>query len=320
MKLLFIGDVHIADSPPSRRKESYKEEILTKLLEIVQIANSSNVDYVLFAGDIFHHKEPRKVSHRLVQEVINVFSEFDTKVLILVGNHDITHGQLSSLQKQPLGVVGSTPGVELLEWNAVDLGDGVFLHPIPGVHGVDSSVYKIKKPKNSKKNIIVAHQSIVPDKSLEKSILQTLPHIHNSYDVAKITDADLILYGHQHRQDGIYTRGEKIFINMGAICRGNMTGEEQSRHPTITLIEVTDKISYEPIKLKNVKPVEEVFYVEEYYEEKAHRADIDEAIKRLKSTAVKEFSLESVISDISNRSDVESQVKDKAVDLLEQVR
>jgi len=330
MKLMFIGDVHAADAPPSKRTDSYKDEILEKLREIVEIAEKEAVDAVLFAGDIFHHKEPRRVSHRLIQELIEIFLSFPegVTVYILVGNHDITMGRLDSLEKQPLGVLGGLPNVELLMWNCERLSADVLLHPIPGVPGVEVSHYEAFRPREVKHNIIVSHQSVVPDKKKEMAVLRNKSFIHDAAEVAKTTTADIVLYGHQHRRDGVYTkkgrsklpyeRSDKLFVNLGSICRGTIGDEDLNKKPAVFILDLLDEgYEYKEIELTRVRPSSEVFKLEEHFEQKSRREDIDEAASLRNNMTVESLSIDSVIATTPTRDDVGENVKQKALELLQ---
>ncbi|MCW4026511.1 MAG: metallophosphoesterase [Candidatus Bathyarchaeota archaeon] len=318
-KILWVGDVHAADQAVSRRTEDYRENILDKLREIVEIAKRENVTDVIFAGDIFHYKEPRKVSHRLLAELIDIFRSFGIKVYILVGNHDITMGQLRSLEKQPLGILGRLENVHLLEWDVVKLGN-VTIHPIPGIPNVTVEDYKIEK-RDTEWNVIISHQSVVPDKSKEMAVLRNKPFIHDSTEVAELTDADMVLYGHQHRRDGIYMRNDKLFVNLGSICRGTITEEDLNKEPAVFVVDFSEgNYNYHEVKLESVRPAEEVFNLDDYFEGKANKQDIQDAIDKFKETAVQSFSIEAVIADIQIKEGVEEKVRDRALELLEHVR
>ena len=146
MRLLFVGDVHMADRSPSKRDANYRDDIFRKLEEIVEIAAKSKVDLVVFAGDLFHHKPPRDTTHRTVQQLIALMESFVVPVYVCVGNHDITEGRLESLEKQPLGVVATAKNVTLMpshiqEFNKqpgmlpVLTTENAAFHSIPGVPG-----------------------------------------------------------------------------------------------------------------------------------------------------------------------------------------
>ena len=52
----------------------------------------------------------------------------------------------------------------------------------------------------------------------------------------------------------------------------------------------------------------------------SHEGNIEEAIKKLKNSTISIFSIESVISDVEMRQDIDDNVKTAALNLLEEVR
>ena len=325
MKFLFVGDVHVADTPPSKRDHNYREDILRKLEEIVDIATAAKVDAVLFAGDIFHHKQPRKVSHRLVLDLLRIFGAFPVQVYILVGNHDITEGRLESLEKQPLGVLGKSPNVTLLTWDSTEVrteSEHVTLHPVPGVPKVTLEDFSSQhSPEATSWNIGIVHQSIFEDVSKLPFVLQDKPFIFKAEEVAKAMPAcGLILYGHEHSRHGIYKSGGTMFVNLGSICRGTINDSDLNKEPSVFLFELTDKIAGKEIKLKNVRPADKCFLLEEHFEGVSHKQDIEDAINKLKDTRLEKFSIEAVIGDVEVRDDLDEPVRDAALQLLETVR
>jgi DNA repair exonuclease SbcCD nuclease subunit len=326
IKLLVIGDVHISDHPPGKRVDGYKGHILDKLYECVKIAEEQEVTHVLFLGDIFHVKSPSRVSHALVQDMADLLQAFGVPVIILVGNHDITHGTVDTLSKQPLGTLGYVPNVTLLTTDTFDLDDDVTIHPVPGVSDVTFENFEVKR-KNDR-DIMVVHQSIVPDVGLEPEMIKDI--VFDASEVAKRTDIDLVLYGHQHRYDGIYTVDRPdggpcaTFSNLGSICRLTIGDNDVDKSPTVLLVEIKDdmfrSVSLSELTLTKVVPSHEAYRLEEHLEQKEHSRDIDETIKKLRETEVSTFSIESVIKDVETRADVDKRVKDTALDLLEEVK
>jgi exonuclease SbcD len=318
-RIMFVGDVHAADTPPAKRTHTYRQDILDKLVEIVEIANTYPVDYVLFAGDIFHHKQPRSVSHKLVLDLMAIFQQFKMPVYIVVGNHDITEGRLESLEKQPLGVLGNLPNVHLLLWEPAILGN-VAIYPIPGVPGVTTDAYNINEIDGAKYHAIASHQSIVPDKSKLPPFLSDKDFIHDSSEVAEITSARVIFYGHEHGCHGIYKRNGKAFINLGSICRGTISQDDVEKEPQVAIIIFDNGVTADRIKLKSVKPAEEVFLLEQHFEQKEHQQDIQDAISRLKNTKLERFSIEAIMQEVESREDIEEKTRTVALDLLENVK
>lgn len=325
INMLVIGDVHICDHAPGKRNDDYKDRILEKLNECVEIAKTSGVTHVLFLGDIFHLKAANRVSHRLVQEMCDVLLSFEVPVIILVGNHDITDGSLDSIIRQPIGMFRFLDNVRLLYNQPIEIDDDILIHPLAGVSDVTLDSFKVDRI--NKRDIFAVHQSIVPDASLEPEMIQHI--VFDAAQVAEVASTDIVLYGHQHRHDGIYTVTRKdgttaTFSNLGAICRLTVGDSDVDRTPQVLRLSIeADEertFSMEKIALKCVQPAHEAYRLEEHLEGKEHSRDIEETIKKLKATEVSAFSIESVIKDVEVRADIDKRVKNTALALLEEVK
>ena len=325
IKVLVIGDVHICDHPPGRRVDGYKDQILDKLYECVKIAKEKEVTHVLFLGDIFHIKKAYRVSHRVVHDIAEVCEAFGLPVIVLVGNHDIDDYSLDSLPKQPLGILEYLPNVTLLKEDRLELDDDVHVYPIPGTSGVTLDDFNITG--TNKRDILVVHQSIVPDISKEREMLQDI--LLDAKAVAERTDINIILYGHQHRSDGMYRINRDngtpaVFSNLGSICRLTIDDNDVYKEPSVLVLSIeadeNRTVGTEIIKLGSVLPPNEVYKLEEHSEEKAHSLDIEDTIKKLQETEISSFSIDGVVKDVEHRTDIDAPVKAVALNLLEEVR
>lgn len=325
INLLVIGDVHICDHAPGKRNDDYKERILEKLNECVSLAKESSVTHVLFLGDIFHLKAANRVSHRLVQEMCDVLLSFEVPVIILVGNHDITDGSLDSITRQPIGMFRFLKNVTLLYDEPVALDDDILIHPLPGISDVTIDNFTVNRV--NPKDIFAVHQSIVPDASLEPEMIQHI--VFDAARVAEVADTDIILYGHQHRHDGIYEVVRQdgttaTFSNLGSICRLTVADSDVDKVPQVLLlsidVDIERSVSMNKVTLQCVQPAHEAYRLEEHFEGKEHSRDIEETIKKLKATEVSAFSIESVIKDVEVRADIDKRVKSTALALLEEVK
>src|SRR4051812_11501053 len=102
--ILTVGDVHLADKNPAMRIDNYRDNGFFELGLIRQKAVEEKADYVGITGDIFDEKSPHKSSHYLVSTAMSMFNSYPCPVGSVIGNHDITHNRLESMQKQPLQV------------------------------------------------------------------------------------------------------------------------------------------------------------------------------------------------------------------------
>ena len=309
MKILIVNDPHLSDQAPVSRTESYTEDILAKLVEAGELAATYEVVCVLIPGDLFHQKQSWKVSHRLVQRVIDIFENYPCPVELIAGNHDLAAGRLDSLQKQPLGV--------LLKSSNVHWADNVIGFDMDVIHGTgefmrgDIEAQLSQKPANNK--ILVAHMPIAPPS-------QTYPYPFVGAESSVFARWKGVIYGHQHAEDGFYRVGDTWFLNFGSICRGALLASNLERKPKVVLADInlsTGEIDVTPILLVTARPAEEVFRLKEVRQSKLNKEDAQKFLSSLSSTSFTFTSTDQVVKHIQAAVDVEEDVKRAAIGILE---
>jgi len=88
--LLFIGDPHVAASPPGYRLDDYTQAIMEKLAVSLEIARHHNLLPIIL-GDLFHL--PRNNPNALLVALIELFRP--SHPFVLVGNHDKHEARLT---------------------------------------------------------------------------------------------------------------------------------------------------------------------------------------------------------------------------------
>ena len=116
MRYLLLGDIHLADRPPSSCTETYLEDLFDLLEQTVTLESELECDGTIWSGDVFHVKAAARNSHRLVQRTIELGNRYK-QWGIVTGNHDIENDRLDSLAKQPLGVLFKSGANPLTEEN-----------------------------------------------------------------------------------------------------------------------------------------------------------------------------------------------------------
>ncbi len=266
MKLVFVGDIHIADNPPLGRVEGYKEQIFAKLSAIRNIC--SDYDAIpVFLGDVYHLKRPDRVSHQLTQEMIAGLRLFTEKPLVVPGNHDMGPAGLASLDRQPLGTLLQAGVIDLLTnrpyW--IDEGHMLVARPYNAERDADPTYYSLTnkeaKLAEGKIVIMVAHGSLIPTGATRPYPcvnVETIP------DIEKI---DLLVSGHIHENLGMSLIGDtgNVFANFGSVGRVARTQANMMRTVSVGLLN-TIGMHLEQIEIPGVLPALEVFEQKDNYE------------------------------------------------------
>lgn len=260
LRALLVGDVHLADNPPSIRTETYREDILDKLEFTVDTANTLGVDAYIQLGDLFDNKIPHRNSHYLVQRAMEIFSKAKMPVFIVTGNHDVRLDRLDTLPSQPLGTILKIPNVHELrgfcsEFNIA----GVPYHDNPDDWGqyLDNI---------NEDTLVCMHASIFPQSEMP-------PYdAISAENLSTLIPSKYIAYGHIHtpaKKGAYYKVGRTWFCNRGAISRGSLHGEHLTRQVGCTLfdsdnpeepftnIDIPMEPASEVFKLENKQIIEE---------------------------------------------------------------
>ena len=310
MRLGCFTDPHNADIAPRRRRESYTQDILDKQAFLIEPFRKCDV--VLCQGDIFHEKKAHKISHKLVNSIMEIYREYP-KMYIVVGNHDID-GRMD-WKDRPLGTIGKLPNVEVLH-GSIDVVDGVrFLFWGGGdlfskedtVEWLDAA-RKWKTDEEYEFTVAVMHSSVVG--SAEWIPYMTVPF----KEISKY--ASLFVLGHIHD----YTSCTSRIIAPGSLSRGVLTLDEKvDRKIYYGIVEISGDsvVSKELIDVPH-KSVEEVFKMD------VKKAEVKQelAVESFKSViedlgGLGTMDRASTIKHIHSLEDIPVEVRNKAVNILE---
>jgi DNA repair exonuclease SbcCD nuclease subunit len=274
MKVLLVGDVHAADTPPRFCTDAYLSDVDKVLGELIPRAiGQTGAELVAFVGDLFHHKAPKRTSHALVARMMRTFERYESDYGVVPdvvpGNHDIQHDRLGSLADSPLGVLEQagvidylmprphtpTYGMCGLPWTSSELGDKAM-----------SMIDQLQS------QLVVAHAPLYPPgKELRfeywdiEMFVELLPE--------QVTH---VYYGHVHDNHGIWSYTSPagrtvVFCNHGAVSRGSISESDLTRPVGLTVwdSEVEGMSAFTFLDMtKDLTPVGELFRLEEAAEGK----------------------------------------------------
>lgn len=306
MKALLIGDIHLADRPPSIRTETYTDDILAKLQAATTLALEHDCDAIVSAGDVFHVKTPTRNSHALVQRTGEVLTSVGLPVLIVPGNHDMSNDRLDSLRKQPLGTLAKMHGIDLL------LGP----HPEFPLFGLPYLYdWGAELPKWMKKYVGWADQQKSENLDFWPLMITHAPlfppgetppyEFIDAADWAEMMQNGDCYYGHIHDPHGTYQPNPAwpvAMCNNGAISRGSLHEATLKREPAVTVWDSEevgkDRFHRHPLPFR---PAEAVFRLAEKEDVDEHNSRVEEFLANVGRTSLDGLSIEEVHAQARTR-------------------
>lgn len=343
MRLLFFGDLHAADNPPSGRVDDYRQTVLDKLATIGELCRVYRVDYALSTGDVFHLKQPSRVSHSLVQALITAFRRFPCPVLAIPGNHDLGPDGVESLSRQPLGTLERAGALEIpLEMRLLyvegRIDSQVWLVPHPysaaaeGVFGqVDPTYYSVRSDevkrimKDVRPVIGLAHGSLLAPGDKRPYPYVTVDQIPNFHLYS------LFVSGHLHETLGVvpvrlpdHEPGKHtLFANPGSVLRTSRSLMNYSRQVEVLIVSILEGgvLEVEEVPLPEVAPAKDVFAgraLDEHHPELA-TDEIDQFLSRVgEGLRADQYSIDELIASCGG--DVPVEIKSELKRLLEEAQ
>ena len=307
-----VGDIHLSDRPPASCTESYTDDILEMLSYVAKLEKATKADAVVWAGDIFHHKQPSRTSHATVLKLMQVAQQYQRPPLVVTGNHDIMSDRLDSLEKQPLGVLYES-GVlrELVGWHE-DL-------PICGVPWQQrwlspGTIWEAFEPyrEHNIKGLVVTHAPIYPPTVADNVLFELLDLTEVS---RSMENQGWLYYGHIHEPHYKFEVDGVEYANMGAISRGSLHEYNLARKIQVAIW--TPEHGFVPVDIPH-KPASEIFKLAEAQEKKAEKVSLDTFLAEVGNATLDISSTGSIIDHV-RRMEIEENVKSKSIQLLEEV-
>jgi predicted phosphodiesterase len=328
-RIICVGDIHLSDRPPASCKEGYTDDILDMLSHVAKLEKALKVDAVVWAGDIFHHKQPSRTSHATVLKLAKVAQQYDN-LYVVTGNHDIQSDRLDSLEKQPLGVLyeagvlkelnGWHPTLPIfgVPWQQRWLAPGT---PWEAFQGWRDKMYKLNRSDNdgSERNLVeslvITHAPIYPPTVADNVLFELVPLAGEGGMSEAMGYAGSLYYGHIHEPHYKFTVEGVEYANMGAISRGSL--HEYNLARKIQVAFWTPEHGFVPIDIPH-KPASEIFKLAEAQEKKTEKLSLDSFLSEVGSATLDISSTGSIIEHV-RRMDIDEPVKAKSVELLEEV-
>lgn len=256
MKLLYFTDTHIRGTSPKNRLDDFPDSLMKKFVEIKNIIDRENIDFVLHGGDLFDRPD---VSLAVSSKFTRVLQDFNRTTYMISGNHDVYGHNPDTINRTVLGFLNTLGIITLIDRDKPVVlekdGKRVLLTGQPYVYNIDEkkeSYFQNTFPdENFDLRIHMVHGMLL-DKPFIKGISYTL------VDDILDTDADVLLAGHYHAGFKTINKDGKYFINPGSLVRISNTLNEIKRLPKVILIDLEEELNIREIYLKDILPGEDI--------------------------------------------------------------
>lgn len=343
MKLLYFGDMHI-DRQPSSRIDLYSETQVKKINEIKKLASDNNVKALLQGGDFLNKDivSSEQLSHILemwqginlnnllmevmlgktpLNELVDSIKNSSVYPMIGVpGNHELTGGELSSLDKTSLNLLVKSGFMSLVsKENPIILKDEEgFTVAITGsaythdIDGDDKSAYIVDKKLGD------YHIHIVHGMLMEKSYGKKFRHTTIS-EIAYKTKADLTINGHDHIGYELTEVDGKKFINPGSPFRLSAEKKEMSRTPKVLILDINKDtgINVETHYLKSAEDGDKVLsrkHITKALGKSEKLEEIESALN--KAHLGKGVDITDIVKKISINEKIEDDIASETIELI----
>lgn len=325
MKILHITDSHGTVKAPESRRDVYYISFLRKLYEVGMAVKAFDVDMVLHTGDLFH---TARVSDKFTGQVAELIKSIGVPFYVVPGNHDIEGYTTDTIDQTKLGLLAKTGVITILDRNNPVMfcckhsNNEKYTVAISGqeyyAHIDEGNMKDFEMQQDERDLNILAIHGYISDTPQHPSIKHTLCE-----DI--ITDADIILSGHYHRQFE-WSDGQNLDIfNPGSMMRVDQTEYNKTRVPKYGILEiglnehgcVTWDYSFHAFQ--TARPSTEVFDYNTKYKEKHDLITLekfkDSLSNSVSHTNTKVGNIVNIIQSVCGNASVEHQVEKKAIDM-----
>jgi len=311
MKIGLLGDNHLTNYSPIRRKDDYFQTHLGKLCQAFQIFRDHECTAVIQPGDFF---DTPTVANRVKIAIIKLlqtewfnYKPYALKPFVVYGQHDISGHSATTLPNSPLAVLEAAELITLLgpapvmlnedKGQQINLYGAPFGEEPPDVENTESF------------NILVTHR-MIGDRPLWPG--QVLEGPRNF--LRKFPDYDLVVCGDYHFR---FTEicNNRTIINPGAIIRKTIGKFDLELKPAVIIFD-TETNNFEIIELK-VGTIDDVFDLRR--DIKMEEDGVLQFIERLQKSQGSQVAWKEVLETVLLEKKTSQSVKDIIDHVLEEV-
>ena len=237
IRFLTSSDEHLSDQTPGFRKDDYRSSILAKLHWQGDMASKFGASAVLRGGDFFHVKMAHRTSMATLIDVMALHGEYPCPTYSVVGNHGMVYNDITTLSRQPIGVLFESKTFVRLKEEVFESGSlsvrVVGVDYAPGM--TVETLSELVRSRGHSHTVAVVHAlaEMAPSQKTQSFFNED---ILDYRDLVFHGCPDVYVFGHYHKDQSVKEHLGTHFVNLGAVSRGALTVENLERKPKVALI------------------------------------------------------------------------------------
>lgn len=316
MKILHITDSHGTVKSPEGRKDIYYITFLKKLYELGFVCKQCGINMVIHTGDLFH---TARVSNKFAGQVSEMIKAMGVDFYVVPGNHDIEGYTTDTIDQTMLGLLAKTGVVHLLDRehpvSVIDTdADEEYTIAISGqeyyAHIDEGNMKDFEMQQDEADLNILCIHGYIADTPQHPDIKCTMVQ-----DI--ITDADIILTGHYHRQFE-WSGADVDIYNPGSMMRVEQTEYNKTHTPQYgilqTGIDANGDIVYDYkfYDFRVAQPSTVVFDYDSKYKQKIASITLDgfkNSLANTMATLSPTSDIIQIITDLCAKNNIDKQIE-----------
>ena len=280
MKIAVVGDPHISTGFRARVDEYFR----TVLRKIEDIAKEN--DKVIFLGDVF---DASTMSTYIFNETYKMFKKYPDKLHTILGNHDMFHRNLKSLNRTTIGSLQLTDVLKI-HTEEFTLG-GITFYPIMTDTPVDDIPY------DNGTSVLLGHKYfemlLCPEESLTEQNIEELGY-------------KWVFLGHDHVPYPPKTIGNSVLYRPGSLTR--TTTDAFNKDRGIQYYQIDTEEMTVTAKEVYAQPSEEVYLKGSFEKVETKRVAVDKGslaklLARFDRKSASNLSLEETLRKLNGTMD-----------------
>lgn len=311
-RIIGICDPHFSPHNPTSYKADYWPILKESLRQVFNFALTQQADAIIWGGDLFHLKSAARYSMGFMAEVAALFHQMKLEEIPQVGiagNHDLRFGSLEGIHGQPIELLTNAGLYTILDQTELLLhGDNLSVR-LAG----SSYLHGLAEPTRNKIKQGATHLLATGHFWFGTQTGDLFGEKIYSPEFFDQSEADILLIGHHHEDQGTHRVYNRWYLAAGSITRTGSHANDLIRRPAATYIQITKNETKITVLRPKAPAGDEIIDLEKREQQKKEEREMNEFVESLRAANLQGLDPKLLLEQAKTTD----QVKDRAKHYLD---